>query len=97
MERTGADGVGPIGGGARADDAHRQAHQCRVSVGGLDPSGQHHDARAGDGAGAARVRVDGERAAAVTAPAGFGQPAAGRGARTGGCRRVMLPKSAAGR
>ena len=54
----------------RALHAHRQAHQCRVSVGGLDPAGQHHDARAGDrnGAGRAARAGAGECAAAVAAP-----------------------------
>ena len=37
-------------------DAHRQADQCRISVGGLDPAGQHHDARAGHRGSRRRAR-----------------------------------------
>ncbi len=37
-------------------DADRQAHQCRVSVGGLDPAGQHHDAGAGHRGSPRRAR-----------------------------------------
>ena len=53
--RRRADGGGSAGGGACAVDADRQAHQCRFSVGGLDPAGQHHDAGAGHRAAAPRA------------------------------------------
>ena len=128
MERTGADGGSRAGGGARADDARRQAHHCRFSIGGLDPAGQYHDARAGDhrGAGGTARAGPGECTAAVSASGShhndYGDRARSTGstnrgqeagctevltrwsgstcARCGGARgrrRVMLPKSGAGR
>ena len=46
MERAGNAGLG-AGCHAYADDAHGQTHQCRFSLGRLDPARQHHDAGAG--------------------------------------------------
>ena len=84
MERAGTRGGGSTGGSLCAIDADRQAHQCGVSDRGLDAGGQHHEPRAQHGASrAALVRIDGERAAAVTAPAGLGQPTCGGGPRAG--------------
>ena len=56
MERPG--NAGP-GAGCRADanDADGQTHQCRFSLGRLDPAYQHHDAGAGHYA-AARAAFD---------------------------------------
>jgi hypothetical protein len=56
--------------GTGAIDAHRQANQCRISHGGLDPAGQYHDARAGHRKSSICVAPNdsgGERAIAVTA------------------------------
>ena len=121
MERTGADGGSSANGGARANDAHRQAHQCGFPIGGIDAAGQHHDAGAGNhgGASCAARAGAGECAAAVAASgnhdhsdragsicsAGCGQKAARTEILTrwsgSTCarrrRRVMLPKSVAGR
>ena len=71
LERAGGRrGRSRAGGGARADDAHGQTHQCRFSDRGLDPAGQHHDAGAGTApaASARAPAATGECAAAVTAP-----------------------------
>jgi hypothetical protein len=46
---------GSAGCGTCAIDSHRQTHQCGVSLGGLDPAGQHHGARAGPGYAACRA------------------------------------------
>ena len=54
-------GAGGSGRGASAVDAHRQAHQCRVSHRSLDPAGQHHDAGAGTGRDATRAARAGFR------------------------------------
>ena len=54
--------------GLAPTDADRQADQCRVSVRGLDPAGQHHDARAARGS-RRRARRRWRSAAAVSAPA----------------------------
>ena len=43
MERAGNAGPG-AGCSADANDAHGQTHQCRFSLGRLDPAHQHHDA-----------------------------------------------------
>ena len=72
---------GSAGGGAGAHDAHGQTHQCRFSDGGLDPAGQHHDARAGHRTGAidgARAGSNGECAVAVTAPSVDGRGRTGQ-------------------
>ena len=79
----------------RADDADRQADQCRFSVGGLDPAGQHHDARAGHRAGAIAPRAAagaGECAAAVTAP-GSDAAAAAAARRRPRSRRRRNPRA----
>ena len=93
MERAGFRRGACAGGSPCAIDADRQAHQCGFSERSLDAAGQHHEPRAQHGAGVSRaalVRIDGERAAAVTAPAGLGQPT------SGGSPRAGLRQEAAG-
>ena len=74
MERAGNAGLG-AGCHAYADDAHGQTHQCRFSLGRLDPAHQHHDAGTGHyaAARAAFDRVDTGCTTAFTPSGGSGR------------------------
>ena len=54
MERARGSNAGR---GTWVIDTHRQTHQCRLSLGSLDPACQHHDARAGSGGHAPRSSI----------------------------------------
>ena len=76
--------------GAYAVDADGQAHQCRFSLGGLDPARQHHDAGAGHyaAARAAAGRVDTGASAPLPSPRPAAAPAPAAG------KKQAAPKSA---
>jgi len=99
VERAGTDRGCSASRGPGAIVADRQTHHCRFSVGSLDPAGQHHDTRAGHdtgSVGAARVRVDGKRAAAIATPAGFGRRACARSPGPGGSQEAATAKATRG-
>jgi hypothetical protein len=99
MERAGTDRGCSASRGSGAIVADRKTHHRRFSVGSLDPAGQHHDPRAGHdtgSVGAARVRIDGERAAAVATPAGFGCRACARNPDIGGSQETATAEATRG-